>query len=118
MAISSIFSRMWDTPARPLASAMSWARPTSSSAWCTMAVMPPSRSHRPREWAKTAALAASPSRKTRSSGTNTSSNTTNPSGMLIWLLTGKSRVSSPFGWYVVLMMRTPGELTGTAQVIA
>ena len=57
MAISSIFSRMWDTPASPLASAMSWARPTSSSAWCTIAVMPPRRSHRPREWAKTAALA-------------------------------------------------------------
>ena len=46
-----------------------------------MAVMPPRRSHSPSEWANTAAFDVSPSRNTRSSGTNTSSNTTNPSGM-------------------------------------
>ncbi len=67
---------------------MSWARPTSSSAWRTMAVMPPRRSHSPSEWANTAAFDVSPSRNTRSAGTKTSSNTTNPSGMETRLLTG------------------------------
>ena len=88
MSISSILSRMCDTRARPLASAMSWASPTSWSAWVTIAVTPPRRSHSPRAWANTVALAVSPSRNTRSSGTKTSSNTTKPSGMLCTLLTG------------------------------
>jgi hypothetical protein len=88
MAISSTLSRMCGTPASPLASAMSWAKPTSSSAWRTMAVMPPRRSQSPSEWANTAALEVSPSRKTRSAGTKTSSKTTKPSGMETWLLTG------------------------------
>ena len=55
MSISETFSRMWLSRASPFASAMSWAKPTSMSAWSAMAASPPSRSHSPREWAKTAA---------------------------------------------------------------
>ena len=68
MIISEIFSLMWASPARPLASAISWARPTSRSAPSAMPDRPPRRSHRPSEWANTAAWATSPSRKMRSFG--------------------------------------------------
>ena len=118
MTISSIFSRTWETRAVPFASAISWASPTSSSAWMTMKDTPPSRSHRPRECAKTAAWSYCPSRKIRSSGTKTSSKMTMLSGMDLCALTGWSRGSRPSGWYVVLVMCTPSALTGTAQAIA
>ena len=49
---------------------------------------PPSRSHRPRECANTAAWAYWPSRKTRSVGTKTSSKITTLSGTLARALTG------------------------------
>ena len=83
-----------------------------------MKAVPPSRSHSPREWAKTAACSTGPSRKMCSLGTKTSSKIHMLSGMLSCELTGKSRGSRPVGWYVVLVTCTPGAFTGTAQAMA
>ena len=55
MISSEIFSLMWATPASPLASAISCAKPTSSSASSAIADSPPRRSHSPSEWANTPA---------------------------------------------------------------
>ncbi len=118
MIISEIFSLTCAWPASPLASAMSWASPTITSAPSAIAVSPPRRSHNPSEWANTAALATSPSRKIRSLGTNTSSKMTKPSGVDEPLPdTGKSRRSLWRGAYVVLMIFTPGALTGIIAAI-
>ena len=89
MIISEIFSRMCGSLARPFASAMSCAKPTSWSASSTNAESPPSRSQSPSECANTAAWRVSPSRNTRSFGTNTSSKITKPSGMWCRLEIGK-----------------------------
>src|SRR5205823_14382237 len=50
----------------------------------TASTTPPVRSHKPRDCASRLASCTSPARNTRSHGTNTSSNTTKPSGML-WM---------------------------------
>ena len=47
----------------------------------TAPTTPPVRSHRPSDWASALASCTSPARNTRSHGTNTSSNTTKPSGI-------------------------------------
>ena len=54
----------------------------------------------------------------RSLGTNTSSKMTKPSGVFVLPDTGKSRVSSWRGAYVVLMIFTPGAFTGTIAAMA
>src|SRR5271154_6789948 len=50
-----ILSLICGTFSRPLASAISWAKPTSRSKVLTMPARPPRSSQRPSEWAKVAA---------------------------------------------------------------
>ncbi len=54
----------------------------------TAPTTPPVRSHSPSDCASLEASCTSPARNTRSHGTNTSSNTTKPSGIEWWALAG------------------------------
>ena len=102
----------------PFISTIVWARPKISSGFVGegrggAGALPrcPSAS------ASAAEYATSPSRNTRSQGTNTSSKSTVQSGMLRSRLIGKCRGSSARGAVVMLMILSPGVSTGTAQAI-